>query len=289
MRLELKNKMAYKNCILFFIILLFSISSNKLFAQKDQDFEIEIKNKSLYNFEKIDFIDSENNEKLNGTLISPKTEYSKIIIIVPGSGKNSKNSHYILAQELLKNDIAVYRFDDRGVGESEGVVNFSVDQIIRDLYYAFTNIKKVDYLSNKSFGILGHSLGGIATIDNIQKGLNPDFIILMSTPFEKYAKFHKPQFPFDSKAKVSSKTVFEEVKIPLLFIAGANDSFFESKKTADLLQSLNNKNIDIKIINGLNHFLIKGNDDWKKTKNYNELYQIDYTALNRIISWIKKS
>lgn len=279
--------MENKRCLLFSIITTLLISSN-LLAQKDLDFEKEIKNANSYNFEKIDFIDSENNEKLSGTLITPKTDYAKIVIIVPGSGKNTKNSHYILSEELLKNNIAVYRFDDRGVGESEGNINFSIDQIIRDLYFAFNNIKKVNHLSQKSIGILGHSLGGIATIDNYQKGFNANFIILMSTPLEKYGKFNKPQFPSDSKTKVSAKTVFEQTNIPLLFIAGTNDSFFESEKTAALLQSLHNKNIDVKTIDGLNHFLVKGNDDWKKTKDYSKLYQIDTIALNQITSWIKK-
>lgn len=266
-----------------------TISSNQILAQKKQDFEKEIKDTAQYNFKNIDFIDPVDHAVLSGTLIYPKTEYSKIVIIVPGSGKNTKNSHYILAEALLKNNIAVYRFDDRGVGKSEGVVNFSVDQIIRDSYYAFINIKKVESLTKKSIGILGHSLGGIATIDNVQKGLNPDFIILMCTPFEKYGKFNKPQFPFDSNTKVSAKNVFAHINIPLLFIAGTNDSFLKPQQTSDLLKSLNNRNIDVKIIDGLNHFLVKGNDDWKKTKTYDELYQIDPFALSEIISWIKKS
>ncbi|WP_427873080.1 alpha/beta hydrolase [Flavobacterium sp. MMS24-S5] len=280
------NKKQILSYIITYVFFL-TISSHKLLAQKDKDFEKEIENPNQYNFNKIDFIDSENNEKLSGTLISPKTEYSKIIIIVPGSGKNTKNSHYVLAEEILKNNIAVYRFDDRGVGESEGNINFSVDQIIRDLYYAYTNIKKASNLSQKSIGILGHSLGGIATIDNYQKGLNLDFIVLMSTPFEKYGRFTKSQFPFNSIKKVSAKTVFENIHIPLLFIAGSNDSFLESEKTADLLRSVNNKNIDVRIIDGLNHFLIKGNDNWKETKKYNDLYDMSQKALTEIITWIK--
>lgn len=282
--------MINKRQIHFYIIaqtFFLTISSNNLLAQKDQNFEKEIENSSQYNFDKIDFIDLENNETLSGTLISPKTAYSKIVIIVPGSGKNTKNSHYVLAEEILKNNIAVYRFDDRGVGESEGKINFSVDQIIRDLYYAYTNIKKVSSLSQKSIGILGHSLGGIATIDNYQKDLDLDFIVLVSTPFEKYGKFTKSQFPFDSIKKVSAKTVFENINIPLLFIAGSNDSFLESKKTAELLLSVYNKNIDVRIIDELNHFLVKGNDDWKETKKYDDLYHIDQKALNEIVGWIK--
>lgn len=109
----------------------------------------------------------------------------------------------------------------------------------------------------------------------------------MSVPFEKYGRFTKSQFPFDSIKKVSAKTVFENINIPLLFIAGSNDSFLESEKTANLLHSVNNKNIDVRIIDGLNHFLVKGNDDWKETKKYNDLYYMDQKALTEIVGWVK--
>jgi alpha/beta superfamily hydrolase len=271
------------------ILIILLTSLNKAFAQKNDVTRKEIKNIEHYNFKEIDFIDSEDNTKLSGALIFPKTEYSKIVVIVPGSGKDTKNSHYVLAEELLKNGIGVFRFDDRGVGKSGGVVNFSVDQIVQDLYYAFTNIRQIDTLSKKSIGILGHSLGGIATIENYQKGLNPDFMILMATPIEKYGKFNTPQFPSKTnpKIKISAQTVLENLNIPLLFIAGSNDSFFNSEKTVGLINELNNKNINAEIIPGLNHFLTKGTDDWKKNKDYSMLYEINDTALHQIVNWIK--
>lgn len=276
--------------LIFKIVLLtfIFISANQLIAQKSNEFEKELQNADRYNFEEINFIDAENNTKLSGTLIFPKKDYSKIVVIVPGSGKNTRNSHYILAEELLKNGIAVYRFDDRGVGKSEGKINFSVDQIIKDLYYALDNIQKNDSLSQKRIGILGHSLGGIATIDAYQEGLKIDFLILMSTPIEKFHNFNKPQYSSktNSGVKASTKSLFQNLEIPMLFIAGTNDSFFQPKKTSELLAGLNNNNIEIKTLNGLNHFLKEGDDTWRKTKQYDALYQIDTNALNNIVKWI---
>lgn len=272
------------------ILVLLFISFNKINSQNNSDFGKGIKNIERYNSQEIDFIDSEENVKLSGTLISPKTNYSKIVVITPGSGQNNRNSHYNIAEELLKNGIAVYRFDDRGVGKSGGKVNFGVDQIIKDLYYALDNIQKIDSLSNKKIGALGHSLGGIATIDAYQNRLKIDFLILMATPIEKFGKFNKPQYSSrnNPEIKVSTKTLFQNLQIPMLFIAGTNDSFFNSTETAALIHDLNNKNIEVKIINGLNHFLRAGSDDWKKTKEYHNLYEIDPQALNEIISWIVK-
>ncbi|WP_371924150.1 alpha/beta hydrolase [Flavobacterium sp. HSC-32F16] len=214
-----------------------------------------------------------------------------MVVITPGSGKDTRNSHYILAEELLKNNIGVYRFDDRGVGKSGGKVNFSVDQITTDLYYAFKNIRKIDSLSKKKIGILGHSLGGIAAIENYQKGINSDFIVLMSVPIEKYEKFNNLQFSSknDSKSKVSSLKIFENIDIPLLFIAGTNDTFFNTEKTVNLINAVNNKKLNIIELKGLDHFLTKGKDDWKKTKEYNSIYEIDETAVDEIVKWIQKT
>ena len=269
---------------LVLIIILISIKS---IGQKYFDFGKKIKNLEKYNYKDINFNDPKENIMLGGTLIFPKTEYSKIVIITPGSGKDTRNSHYIIAEELLKSGIAVYRYDDRGVGKSEGIANFSVDQIIEDLYYAFENIRKIDTLSQKKIGIIGHSLGGIATVNVYQRKLNIDFFVLMSTPIEKYSNFKHKQYKAKNKSKISSEELFQQSNIPILFISGTNDSFFNSVKTSNLFLTLNKKNIEVKTINGLNHFLRNGNDDWRKTEEYDSLYEIDKTALNEIINWIK--
>jgi alpha/beta superfamily hydrolase len=272
------------------LVLIIIFFSTKSIGQKYFDFGKKIENLEQYNSKGINFIDSEENITLCGTLIFPKTEYSKIVVITPGSGKDTRNSHYVIAEELLKNGIAVYRYDDRGVGKSEGTANFSVDQIIKDLYYAFENIRKIDTLSKKKIGIIGHSLGGIATIDAYQQELNIDFFILMSTPIEKYSNFKRKQFKLknNKNIKISSEDLFQQSNIPILFISGTNDSFFNSVKTSNLFLTLNKKNIQVKTMNGLNHFLRTGNDDWLKTREYNSLYEIDKTALNEIINWVKQ-
>jgi alpha-beta hydrolase superfamily lysophospholipase len=272
------------------ILTLLCVSVYNVNSQNKSDFGKEIKNIEQYNSQEISFKDSKENTKLSGTLVFPKTNYSKIVVITPGSGQNNRNSHYVIAEELLKNGIAVYRFDDRGVGKSAGKVNFSVDQIMTDLYYALDHIQNIDSLSNKQIGALGHSLGGIATIDAYQNGLKIDFLILMSTPIEKFGKFNKPQYSSknNSKVKLSTQLLFQNLQIPMLFIAGTNDSFFDSKKTATLINALNNKNIEVKILNGLNHFLRAGYDDWKKTNEYSNLYEIDHQALTEIVNWTSK-
>jgi len=188
----------------------------------------------------------------------------------------------------LKKGIAVYRYDDRGIGKSEGKFRYNAYHNIEDLHNAFDNLRKIDSLSKKTIGILGHSIGGYAaTVIDYQKELNIDFLILMATPVERNGEWfiHKFKKP---KKKVSDEIIYKNILIPTLFIIGANDSRVNSTNSSRLLKKLGNKNIEINIVSGLNHFLIKGNDEWINTKDPNDLigiYNIDKNALNKIISW----
>jgi hypothetical protein len=112
----------------------------------------------------------------------------------------------------------------------------------------------------------------------------------MSTPIEKFSSFEYNQYRSknNKKIKMSNKDVFQQSNIPILIISGTNDSFFNSIKTSNLFLTLNKKNIQTKNMVGLNHFLRPGNDDWRKTKEYKSLYEIDKTALNEIINWINQ-
>lgn len=272
-----------KKAILILLILL----SNKSIGQDFLVFEKKINNEENYTFQDIDFFDTEENIKLRGTLISPKSDYSKIVIIAPGSGKDTRNSHYILTEEFLKNGIAVYRYDDRGFGKSEGKYNISINDNNNDLYYAFQNLRLNETLVQKKIGILGHSLGGYAALNACANELSIDFLILMSTPVEKFGNFKKNKFEVknQNKIKVSSEYVLNNIKVPLLFIAGSEDSLFNVKSTIKLLNNLNNKNIQTKIMDGMNHYLKIGNDDWQEKRQFNSLYEINSEALKEIINW----
>ncbi|WP_055448667.1 alpha/beta hydrolase [Lacinutrix mariniflava] len=266
------------------LILMFILSFNVGFGQEIFDFEKEIDSLENYHSQEINFLDTKENIKLSGTLITPKTNFSKIVIIAPGSGKDTRHSHYVMAERFLKNGIAVYRYDDRGIGKSEGKYKRNIKQNISDLYYAFRKLRQVDSLSNKTIGILGHSNGGYASVNALQKGLKIDFLILMSTPIEKKGEFLNHKFK-TKKGKTTFKEVYESLKIPVLFITGTNDTVVNSVNTYKLLKELNNPKIEIQILEGLNHFLRIGIDNFYKTKDYNSLYEIDENALNIIIKW----
>ena len=177
---------------LFHLILLLVINQSTI-AQCIFEYEQEITISENLQIEEISFVNKEDNIRLSGTLISPKAEFDKIVMIVPGSGKDTRNSHFILSQEFLNNNIAVYRFDERGVGKSEGKYNYTATSLMTDLIYAFHSLRKMNELSNKKIGILGHSLGGIASIGAYSKECEFDFLIQMATPVENNGAFIKYQ------------------------------------------------------------------------------------------------
>lgn len=164
-------------------------------AQNIFKYEKEISNSELYDFEEIDFQNVDDKIKLSGTLIKPKSDFDKIVIIVPGSGQDTRHSHFILAEELLKNNIAVYRFDERGVGKSEGKYSELAKDLANDLNIAFKELQTK--YSNKKIGIIGHSLGGIATLEILEKKCNPNFMVFLETPVAKNGAFVLNQFKMD--------------------------------------------------------------------------------------------
>ena len=188
------------NFLTFILILIFSNS----YSQSMLDHEREVQNPEQYNIEEIEFENIEEEFKLSGTLISPKTDYEKIIIIVPGTGQDGRNSHFKLVDSLLQNNIAVYRYDERGFGKSEGkyfpLYLFSGIRKFNDVYYCVENLKANPSLSGKKIGILGHSEGGMASIEAMKQGAQIDFLIQLAAPIKPYEilryQFQKGSNPY---------------------------------------------------------------------------------------------
>ncbi len=188
-------------------------SSLMLNSQNIFEYEREISNPENYIHKEFEVINTQDNIKLYGTLISPKNDFDKILVIVPGSGNDTRQSHYKLAEKFLKNNVAIFRYDERGNGKSEGenwAFIYGIEEMKSDLTFLIKALKNDIQLSNKSIGLLGHSLGGMATIGVIQNGIEVDFLIQWATPTEKHGKSMKYQlesglFDFNSTLKFNDK------------------------------------------------------------------------------------
>ena len=95
--------------------------------------------------------------ELAGTLTMPKNEEAKsLVILVSGSGAQDRNEDLgpynhrpflVLSDYLTRNGVAVFRYDDRGVGESGGDFSAATTKDFADDASAI-----VDFFSkNKSF------------------------------------------------------------------------------------------------------------------------------------------
>lgn len=345
-----------KKILVSILMITFSIIN----AQQIFEFEKEIEDKENYIHQEVQFENPNEKIKLYGTLIIPKTEFDKILIIVPGSGIDSQNSHYLLTQELLRNNIAVFRYDERGVGKSEGdntFLRYGISQITDDLLSAISAIKNEKILDNKTLGLLGHSQGGMATIGAYQKQGEIDFLIQWAAPVQKHGEFFKYQIKtgvnkFDSELKydnidkkieiigVAQKVIEENLtdddislskkinketkkhghkrknydrfqfwtfpsmkdilkqnyestyrdsKIPILYIIGSRDIFVDPNANTELLRSFENPQIDIKTMEGLNHYLTSELiEPTTRLIMKNSFYEMDREALKEIIDWINK-
>ena len=165
------------------IIILLFISS-LTFCQEKFNNEKEIENIENYEVEEISKT-IDDNITIFGTLLTPKSEFDKILVIISGTGTISQKAHNYLTEFLLENNIGVFRFDKRGVGKSTGEYNDQAKVYTNDFLEIFSELKTSQTTENKEIGFLGHSLGGIVSLQAIEKQVKPDFLIQWSAPVGK--------------------------------------------------------------------------------------------------------
>src|SRR5690606_17094607 len=142
-----------------------------------------------YDIEEVTFM-SHDNLKLKGVLSIPRgVKKYPLLIIISGSGPQDRNGtlfghhlYWVMADYFTRQGIAVLRYDERGVGESEG--NFdtaTVDMMTQDVESAVKYIQSRKDLKVSQLGLLGHSLGGIiAPQVAVKYNKDIDFIVLMA-------------------------------------------------------------------------------------------------------------
>jgi pimeloyl-ACP methyl ester carboxylesterase len=107
---------------------------------------------------------------LKGRLIAPQHSSTKLpaIIFCVGSGGNSSpNSNYasflgkLFEQNLPLDSIALFYFDKRGVGESEGKwYNTNFEERAADAKAAADYLKTLPFIDSSRIAVVGHSQGG---------------------------------------------------------------------------------------------------------------------------------
>ena len=85
------------------LIIALLLLSNLIFSQDGfYGNEKEIENIEKYNKEEIE-VEIDKEIKIFGTLLKPKNEFDKILVIIAGTGQISQNAHNYLTEYLLGN------------------------------------------------------------------------------------------------------------------------------------------------------------------------------------------
>jgi hypothetical protein len=219
-----------------YLIFIFSLITHFIKAQEIYSYERQISNSHNYTFTQLETENISDNIILKGTLIEPKTYYTKVVIIVPGSGKDTRNSHYKLTEKLLENNIAVYRYDERGCGVSTGKFNtylYNINDMTNDLKFVFRDLKNNKSLTNKKIGLLGHSLGGMVTIGILESNLIPDFFVQWATPIQSKGAFLKYQL-VTGVNKFEEELIYDSLEQKLIVMDKINNTIFENKNDENI-------------------------------------------------------
>jgi len=137
---------------------------------------------------------------LGGTLTLPDPEkYGNgpypAVVLISGSGQQDRDESIlghkpflIIADYLTRHGIAVMRYDDRGVGDSEVkesklVTEATTSDFATDTIAVINKLKTMKEIDSDHIGLIGHSEGGlIAPMVADRMGNNIDFIILLAGP-----------------------------------------------------------------------------------------------------------
>lgn len=139
-----------------------ALETSKDFPSVDLDTSLE---------QEVKLVGAEGN-KLAGTLTLPAESSGpfNLIILHPGSGPVNRNSRIQkhqpfvpLADHLSKQGLAVFRYDKRGVGLSEGdLAQTTTKDLAKDLAAVYTQLAGHSLFKGQKIGYLGHSEGASA-------------------------------------------------------------------------------------------------------------------------------
>lgn len=123
-----------------------------------------------YRVEEVTFANEAAGISLAGTLTIPEGEGPfPVSVLVSGSGPQDRDEtifghkpFLVIADHLTRNGVAVLRFDDRGVGQSEGEFSSATtEDFASDARAAVRFLKGRAEIDPGKVGIIGHSEGGV--------------------------------------------------------------------------------------------------------------------------------
>src|SRR5690606_576922 len=108
--------------------------------------------------------------KLAGTITKPKGAGPfPAVVLVSGSGPQNRNGElmghqpfWVISDYLTRQGIVVFRYDERGVGASEGDFMQATSYDLKDdAADAIAHLRKFPFVNQQKVGAIGHSEGGM--------------------------------------------------------------------------------------------------------------------------------
>lgn len=144
-----------------------------------------------YVSEEVKFENETDKVTLTGTLTLPLKEGSfPAVVLITGSGPQNRDEELmdhkpflILSDYLTRNGIAVLRYDDRGVGQSNGDFKTATSaDFALDATSAIKYLQTRKEINQKKIGLIGHSEGGMIAPMVASKSKDIAFIVLLAGP-----------------------------------------------------------------------------------------------------------
>ena len=143
-----------------------------------------------YEIETVSIRVPDTNVTLAGTLTIPAGNVKAAVVLITGSGPQDRNEMIfdhqpfgVIADHFARNQIATFRYDDRGVGKSTGdFASATSHDLANDAEAAFRFLRNRDELRDKLVGICGHSEGGLLAPMIAARNSEVGFLILMAAP-----------------------------------------------------------------------------------------------------------
>jgi hypothetical protein len=175
-----------------------------------------------YTSEEVTFTNSKFDIKLAGTLTIPEGPGPfKAVIMISGSGAQNRNEELlghkpflIIADYLSRNGIAVLRYDDRGVGASQGIYTEATSaDLATDGEAALAFLRNKPKISQNAIGLMGHSEGGLIAPIIYATDPGVGFIVSLAGPGVNGEKIILRQSADINRASgVDEKTIKESVE-----------------------------------------------------------------------------
>lgn len=137
----------------------------------------------------VEFRSATDNTKLVGTICTPSGEGPHPgVIFITGSGPQDRDEtifdhkpFLVLADDLARHGIASLRYDDRGVGGSEGDLSQATIETFKgDVLAAMATLKAAPGIDPERIGLIGHSEGGIVAPGVAAESDDVAFIVLLA-------------------------------------------------------------------------------------------------------------